>query len=164
MLAELLALSLWGHHHAAVKTHRVRPIERHGRTHGWQWAVITDRFTGKVSCQLHIRGMHVRADTVIFELKPGAETIHAVVRIDSRPPQPVSDMFAEDQKHGIFPERGWIDDRRGGEVALPLSMIRGARVVWIRPKPKAPVYGYNVSRLDQALAALKHAGCPDGTL
>jgi hypothetical protein len=162
MLAEVLAISLWFHHHAGPKA--AKPLERHGRVHGWHWAVHTDKFTSQVSCKLETGDIHVRSQTVIFNLRPGVETTHAFFRVDDSPARPVSDLFADVQKHGIFPERGWIDDRRGGEAALPLELVSGAHHVWIRPSPKARVHKYDVSRLPQALAVLKAAGCPDGVL
>jgi hypothetical protein len=164
MLAVLLALHLWGHHADRVHSIPTRSWARHGRVHAWHWHARYDGFTRQWSCTLKTSRIHVRSQTVIFGVRHGVDTTHSYFTIDSAAPRPVSDVFVEDQKHGIFPERGWIDDRAGGEVALPLDMVIGARQVAIRPTPNTDITFYDVHHLAPALAELKATGCPDSAL
>jgi hypothetical protein len=160
----LLAMTIWTHPHDGVVDFRSRVHVRQGHVRDWQWQVRTDRFTDKVSCRLNTKRMNVHDQTVVFNVRRGADTTHATFRIDTIAARPVSAVFAPVQKHGIFPERGWIDDRAGGEVALPLEMVDGALDIAIRPSPRALIRVYDVRYIGDALAALKAAGCPDGAL
>ena len=163
MLPELLiALTVWTHPHDGVLDYHSNFNVRRGHVHAWRWEVWTDRFTNQTSCRLRTRRMSVHDQTVVFNLRRGIETTHATFRIDAAAAQPVSAVFAEVERHGIFPERGWIDDRAGGEVALPLEAVKGARDVAIRTAPRSLIRVYDVRYLGPALAALKAAGCPDG--
>jgi hypothetical protein len=108
--------------------------------------------------------MHVRNQSVIFEMGSGVETTHSVYRIDLGQPHAVSDGFTEVENNGIFPERGFIDDRNGGETVLPLHYLTGARHVWIRATPKRKPIDFDVSRLGQALAVARARGCPPWVL
>ncbi|HEY2177846.1 MAG TPA: hypothetical protein VGH15_04630 [Caulobacteraceae bacterium] len=161
MLAVLMALSLFGHHHGGG--HRPRPaqvIHRYGYVHGWRYVIAEDPFTGQLSCSLIGHGMHVRNQSVIFELGAGVEATHSVYRIDLGQPHAVSDAYMEDAKNGIFPERGWIDDKNGGETVLPLHYLTGGRRIWIRASPKRKPVEFDLGRLGQALAVVRAKGCP----
>ena len=164
MLAVMLALHLWGHHADRVHGRPTVSWHRQGRVHAWRWQARYDGFSRVWTCSLKTSRIHVRDDTVIFSVKKGVDTTHGYFVIDNTPPRPVSDVFVEDQKHGIFPERGWIDDRDGGEVAIPLDMVINAKQVAIRPSTKTNIVFYDVHHLVPALAELRKTGCPDSAL
>ena len=156
MIAVALAFHMF---HAGPSSH-LRVVTHRGDVHGWHWTTIYDRFAGKVSCKLAGHDMRVQSMSVIFKLDHDFDTTHAIYRIDLGLPHPVSDAFQEDQKNNIFPERGWIVDRNGGEAVLPLSYLTNAREVWIRSTPKSKQHHFDVSRLPQVLAVLKSKYCP----
>ena len=128
---------------------------------GWKIGVDHDTFTAAVTCSLTGPDMHFKAQTMIFRLGSGVETTHAVFRLDGGAPRPVSALFREDEAHGFFPERGWIDDPSGGEVAFPADRLKGVKRLWIRASPAHRPRYFNVSRFGDALAGAKAAGCPD---
>jgi hypothetical protein len=159
LLTTALAVSsfFYSPHHG-----RPQATERLFGVDGWRIAVDRDTFTGAVSCSLRAKRVYFRSGALIFRLGRGVETTHAVFRLDAGPARPVTEAFHEDEARGIFPQRGWIDDPAGGDVALPAAYVMGARQVWIRATPAHQPYPFNVSRVAEALAAAKAAGCPDG--
>jgi len=104
----------------------------------------------------------VRDQTVIFRVGNGIETTNAYFRVNDGPAKPVSIAFADDEKRGIFPERGTIDDPFGGETALPLSYFSNANVVWIRTTPHHRPQRYVMKGLSRALVAETTVGCTAG--
>lgn len=160
----LLALSIWTHPHDGVLDFASKYNVRRGHVQTWRWEVWKDRFTGVTSCRLQTRRMDVRRGVVIFNVARGTDTTHATFRIDSAAARPVSDVFPQVQKRGVFPERGWIEDRAGGEVAMPMEMVDGARDIAIRTGPRSLIRVYDVRYIGSALSALKAGGCPDGAL
>lgn len=144
------------HHGPAQITHRSYGVD------GWRIGVNHDTFTGAVSCSLQARGVYFRTDTLIFRLRRGVETTHAVFRVGSGPAKPVAEAFRDDEARGIFPQRGWIDDPAGGDVALPASYLKGATRLWIRASPTAQPQVYNIGHFKEALSGARAAGCQDG--
>ncbi len=136
-------------------THRLYGVD------GWRIGVRHDTFTGAVTCSLEARSIYYKSDTLIFRTRRGADTNHAMFRIDEGPARPVAEAFHEDEAHGIFPQRGFIDDPAGGDVALPASYVAGKRRLWIRVSPKMYPRYYDISRFAEALAGARAAGCTD---
>lgn len=136
-------------------THRLYGVD------GWRIGVNHDSFTGAVSCSLKARRVYFRSDTLIFRLARGVETTHAVFRIGGGPARAVAEAFHDDAARGIFPQRGWIDDPAGGDVALPASYLKGATRLWIRASPAAQPQYYNISHFKEALSGARAAGCQD---
>jgi hypothetical protein len=128
---------------------------------GWRISVNHDTFTGAVSCSLTAKQVHFKSDTLIFHIGPGVEATHAVFRLDGGAPRAVSTVFREDEAHGFFPQRGWIDNPAGGDVALPANQLKGVKRLWIRASTSYVPQYFNISRFDDALAGAKAAGCPD---
>ena len=156
MIAALALASLFHPHH--------RPPEVAQRLYGvggWVIGVDHDTFTGAVSCSLTSRHVHFKNGVLIFHLGRRLETTHAFFRIDGAAARPVSQAFRDDEAHGFFPRRGWIDDPAGGDVALPAAYIKGATRLSIRASPATHPRVYDVSRLADALLGAKAAGCPD---
>src|SRR5665213_1827468 len=159
LLAAALALTSFfyaPHHGPPQVTHRLY------RLADWRIGVDRDTFTGAVTCSLRAKRIYFKSDTLIFRLDRGAETTHAVFRIDAGPARPVAEAFRDDAARGVFPQRGWIDDPAGGDVALPAAYFGGAGRVWIRASPAAQPQFYNITRFKDALAGAKAAGCPTG--
>jgi len=152
MVAALLAMSLLGHAHVAkVATH-------HFKVHGWSVVIYNDKFAGEVDCTIKARDISYQRDTLIFQVG-AVDTTNAWFRIDGASPRSVREAFAEDEAHGFFPERGWIVDPNGGEVALPASYLKGARRLYIRAKLKSHPRAFDVSRFGEVLARARAAGC-----
>jgi hypothetical protein len=141
--------------------HPPQVTERLYRLAGWRIAVAHDKFTGQVSCSLSARHVRFKSDTLIFHIGPGVEATHAVFRIDGGTPRAVSTVFRADEAHGFFPQRGFIDDPAGGDVALPADAFKGVKRLWIRASPADQPRYFNVSRFNDALARAKAAGCSD---
>ena len=81
-------------------------------------------------------------------------------RVDSGPPRRVAEAFDTLEARGFFPQRGWVVDPNGGEAALPVSYVSGARVVTMRVTPMQHPRRFKVGRLAEAEAAAKGLGCP----
>ncbi len=160
LAAAAIALSLWIHAPTHAGTTPSRSAERIVKIGPWRGFVRHDAFTGQASCGLATSGIHIRARSAIFRMGRGVETTHAVFRIDAGQPRAVSELFAAEARNDVFPLRGWIDDRHGGEVALPLGELEGAKRVFIRAQPGRRAKTFDVGRLSQALGALQAAGCP----
>jgi hypothetical protein len=141
--------------HPPQVTHRLYGLA------GWQIDVNRDTFTDAVSCSLTASHVRFKNDTLIFHLGPGVEATHAVFRLDGGVPRPVSEVFRKDEAHGFFPQRGFIDDPAGGDVALPADEFKGVKRLWIRAAPADQPKYFNVSRFNDALAGAKAAGCSD---
>lgn len=149
LLTAAVSLSLLGHLPTAHPAYRVGPwlIERNA-----------DGFTGTVGCELHTRDARLQRDTLIFRIAHEGDTTAAVFRVDSGPPRTVAEAFDTVEAHGFFPQRGWILDPKGGEAALPVSYLSGAKAVAIRVWPRPP-RRFDVSRLQEAEAAARAQGC-----
>jgi hypothetical protein len=155
LLATALALTSVLHlHHPQLEQHRYI-------TGGWVLTVGADRFTDLLTCSLQTRTMHYRNGTVIFHLKRGLETTHAVYKLDDGPATPVSNAFHDVETHGFFPRRGWVDDLAGGDVALPVSYLREADRVSIRASVKMAPVVFKVNRLDDAIDQARAEGCTE---
>ncbi|MDB5482761.1 MAG: hypothetical protein JWO83_3814 [Caulobacteraceae bacterium] len=126
----------------------------------WLIAVHPDRFAGVTTCQLHTRDVSLQRDTVIFRVAPQGDTTAAVFRIDSGPPHRVAETFDTVEAHGFFPQRGWVVDPNGGEAALPVSYVSGAKVVSLRVTPTRRPRRFMVDRLAEAEASARALGCP----
>ena len=129
----------------------------------WTAKVRTDRFTGEVTCSLAGRGLSFHRDTVVFNLGRSVDTAQAFFRIDGGVAHSVREPRVENETHGFFLDSGPIDNPSGGKVALPYSMVKDAKQVMIRASPKHAPRAFDVSRLGEALAAAKAAGCKDSS-
>lgn len=170
IIAAALAIALSGHtnrfhrHPPVQRPPRVQVVKRHFTVAGWSLRTYRDTFTGALSCSLATKTMRFRRDALIFRLGPPQDTTHAYVRIDGAPARPVAEGFSEVQARGFFPRRGWIDDPAGGDVALPVSWLEGAKQIDIRASQAIRPRRFDVGRLAQALAAARAAGCSDRAL
>jgi hypothetical protein len=125
----------------------------------WLIAVNSDRFAGTVGCQVRTRDVSLQRDTLIFRVASHGDTTAAVFRVDSGPPRAVAEAFDAVEARGFFPQRRWVVDPHGGEAALPISCVAGARAVAIRVWPHR-ARNFNVTRLQEAEARAKALGCP----
>jgi hypothetical protein len=146
-----------------LQHHRPQVTQRHYVTGGGLLTVGADRFTDALTCSLKTRSMHYRNQTLIFHLKSGLETTHAVYKIDDSPAIPISNAFHEVETHGFFPRRGWVDDPAGGDVALPVSYLRDADRVAIRASTRMAPTVFKVNRLDDALDRAWAEGCTEAS-
>lgn len=137
--------------HAAAQRYQLGP---------WIIAVNPDPFTGTVACQIHARDVTLRRDTLIFRVAPGGDTTGTVFRVDLGPAHHVSEAFDTVEAHGFFPQRGWIVDPSGGEVALPTSYVSKASTVTMRIARKDKLRWFKVGQLAAAEAGARAAGCP----
>jgi hypothetical protein len=124
----------------------------------WLIAVNPDRFTGTTGCQLHSRDVTLQRGTLVFRVASHGDTTAAVFRVDAGPPRPLAEAFDTLEAHGFFPQRGWLVDPNGGEAALPVSYVTGARAVAIRVWPHAP-RRFDVAGLQEAEAKARALGC-----
>jgi len=164
LLIAAVSLSLLGHlspgtHKPgdAAAAHASRHLYKLGP---WLIAVHPDRFAETTTCQLHTADVSLQRDTLIFRVAPEGDTTAAVFRVDSSPPRRVAEAFDTVETHGFFPQRGWVVDPNGGEAALPVSYVSGAKVVAIRVSPKRRPRQFKIGRLPEAEAAAKALGCP----
>ncbi len=157
MVAALLAFNLFGHGHGPkVATHTFK-------VHDWRVVVRHDDFADRVTCSIKTRRISYLRETLVFHVG-GGDTTHAYFRLDGALPRSVRDAFTEDEAHGFFPERGWIIDPNGGDVALPAAYVVGAKRVYIRATLKSRLRTFDVSRVSEALARARAAGCTDKTI
>lgn len=127
----------------------------------WKAEISTDRFTGEVSCALTARRMSFHRDTLVFHLGRDVDTSEAFFRVDNGPVRSVREPRLLNETHGFFLDSGPIDNPSGGKVALPLSVVKGAKQIYIRASPRHEPRAFDVSGLGDALAAAKAAGCKD---
>lgn len=162
LLTAAVSLSLLSHFpHGAHRPGDAAHASHHLYKLGpWLIAVHPDRFAGTTTCQLHTGEVSLRRDTLIFRVAPEGDTTRAIFRVDSGPPHRVAETFDAVEAHGFFPQRGWIVDPNGGEAALPVSYVSGARTVAIRVSPWLHPHRFKVARLAEAEAAAKALGCP----
>jgi hypothetical protein len=162
LLAAALMLGLFGQPKQPLPP-GAPPLAHAARAHAhvgpWRVILTQDRFTGVITCTVSAPDVTLRRDTLIFHLGRGLETTHADFRLDRGPSRPVSAAFAEVEDHGFFPERGWILDPNGGEVALPVAYVRSARAITLRAGPGRRPRTFKVGRLVEAILEAKVAGC-----
>ena len=157
LAAALLALSILGSgDHAQIVTRSVRVGE-------WTAKVRSEQFTGETSCSLAGRGVSLHRDTLVFHLGRDIDTSQAFFRIDGGPVRSVREPRLENETHGFFLDSGPIANPSGGEVALPLSIIQGAKQVFVRASPRYQPRAFDLGRFAEALAAAKAAGCKDAS-
>jgi len=155
MAAAVLALSILGHRDdGQIATRSIQVAE-------WTAKIRTDRFTGEVNCSLSARRISFHRDTLVFHLGRDVDTSQAVFRVDGAAAQNVREPRLENETHGFFLNQGPVENPSGGEVALPASIVRGAKRVDIRDTSKHPPRAFDLSRFPEALAAAKAAGCKD---
>jgi hypothetical protein len=151
LLTAILTLSLFGQWPGAQARQRhVGP---------WRIEMSRDRFAGTLNCSIDARDVTFTRETLIFRVGGGVDTTHSLFRLDSGRPRPVADVFDLVQARGFFPQRGWILDPAGGEVALPAAYVADARRVTIRVSPGSRPRGFRVERLAEARRLAKAAGC-----
>ena len=157
LAAAVLALSILGSDdHAQIVTRSVKVGD-------WTARVRSDQFTGEVSCSLAGRRISFHRDTLVFHLGRDVDTSQAFFRIDGGPVRSVREPRLENETHGFFLDSGPIANPSGGEVALPLSIIQGAREVYVRPSPRYQPRAFDLGQFSEALAAAKAAGCKDAS-
>ncbi len=127
----------------------------------WTLVVGHDKFTDEITCSLFARRVRYRPGVLIFHLRDGLETTHAVFRTDDGATTPVSRAFHQLESAGYFPRRGWIDRAAGGDVALPPSYLEGARRVWIRASPRQTPSLFEIGDFDEVLDRAQDLGCGD---
>jgi len=165
LLIAAMSLSLLGQSVAGTHRPSKPTVPAHSRVYKlgpWLIAVIPDRFAGTVGCQVHTRDVSLQRDTLIFRVASEGDTTGAVFRIDSGPPRPVAEAFDTVEAHGFFPQRGWVIDPKGGEAALPASLVSDAQVVAIRVSPNRRPRRFKIARLPEAQAAARGLGCQVG--
>jgi len=160
LAATLLAMNLLGQAHIA----KAKITTHHYRVHEWRVIVRNDAFSGAPSCTIKAPRIAYRRQTLIFHVG-GADTTHAFFRVDNgAPARSVREAFTEDEARGFFPERGWIVDPNGGEVALPATYLTSAKRIYIRVSLKSHPRAFDVSRFPEALSRARAAGCTDKTI
>jgi hypothetical protein len=155
LAAAVFALSLLGQGdqaQIAVKTLKIGD---------WTAKIRSDQFTGEVSCSLVGRRMSFHRDTLVFHLGRGVDTSQAFFRVDRGPVRSVREPRLENETHGFFLDSGPIGNPSGGEVALPLSVVKDAKQVYVRASPRYPPRAFDLGRFTEALFAAKAAGCKD---
>jgi len=155
LVATALAMALLGHPHA-----KVAPSTRRYAAGVWTLTVHSDGFTGATTCSVRSSRIVIRRDTAIFELDPNKNTDHAQFRIDGGAARSVQDVTLENARHGVFPDRGWIDNPSGGEIAVPVTDIANAKRIWIRVWRHGRVVSFNVNHLGEVLRSAAGLGCP----
>ena len=167
LLIAALSLSLFGHlprlpalgrgrHDPAAAADGPRLPARVGP---WRVEGRLDRFSGTRGCAITAAGVSLHRGALLFRVAAGGDTRRAVFRIDGGPPRAVADVFDRVETLGFFPQRGWLRDPRGGEAVLPAAEISAARTVTIRARTGARPERFKVSRLDEAMALARSAGC-----
>ena len=127
-----------------------------------QWRVerMQDRFTGTVTCRAHLGPMHIEGPAMIIRFGQGVQAGAAEYRIDSGPAISAEADAFNVQYHGRIVGVAPIDNPSAGRVAIPISELKLAHAVWIRLAPQASPRRFDVSGLDQAMAAEATLGCP----
>jgi len=157
LMAAVLALSILGPgDQAQVVTQSVKVGD-------WTTKVRRDQFTAEVSCSLVGRRISFHRDTLVFHMGHDVDTSQAFFRVDNGPVRSVREPRLENETHGFFLDSGPIGNPSGGEVALPLSTIQGARKVFVRASPRYQPRAFDLGRFADALAAAKAAGCKDAS-
>lgn len=141
--------------------HRKQIAKRVYHVRAWTLVVDHDKFTDQVTCSLYGRRMRYLSGALVFHLRDGVETTHAVFRADDGEPTAVAQAFHQLEGEGYFPRRGWIDRVAGGDVALPPAYVSGARKVWIRASPRQPPSVFDLGDFDEALDRAQDLGCPE---
>jgi len=157
LAAAALALSILG------SGDRTQIVTRSVKVGDWTAKVRSDQFTGEVSCSLVGRRISLHRDTLVFHLGRDIDTSQAFFRIDGGPARSVREPRLENETHGFFLDSGPISNPSGGEVALPLSIVLGAKKVYVRASARYQPRAFDLSGFAQALAAAKAAGCKDAS-
>jgi hypothetical protein len=142
-------------HHAEA-----RMTVRHAHVGPWRIAARSDPFGGSVACSVTAHRIMLERAVLVIRLADRGPTTKAIFRLDSGPPQPISETFDAVEARGFFPQRGWIVDPDGGEAALPVVTVVGAKVLTLRINPARHPISFDVSHLPEALTAAKGLGCP----
>ena len=160
IIAAALAIALSGHanrfhrHPPVQRPPRVQVVKRHFTVAGWSLRTYRDTFTGTLSCSLATKTMRFRRDALIFASAPLATPPTPMFESTARRPGR-SPKGSARSRRGVLPRRGWIDDPAGGDVALPVSWLKGAKQVDIRASWATRPRRFDVSRLAEALAAAR---------
>jgi hypothetical protein len=165
LLTAAVALSLFNplsvfHHHPKAP-HEPAAASRRAQAGAWTVTARWDRFAGATSCVIRARGVRLERQTAIFRVREHGDTTASLFRLDNGPARPVSEAFGPVEAHGVFPQKGWVMDPAGGEIALPAAWLGSAATVTVRVSPRSHPVRFKVAGLDTALAAAKAKGCPE---
>lgn len=170
ILIAALSLSLFGHlphlpalGHAKAPAPIVAGPRLPRRVGAWRVDGGVDRFAGTRGCAISAAGVSLQGDVLVFRVAARGDTRQALYRIDGGSPRAVADTFETLQARGFFPQRGWIVDPEGGEVALPAGVASGATTITIRPRSGQSPRRFKVAKLGEAIALARTAGCATST-
>ena len=136
----------------------VRPASA-ARFGGWILKVARDPFTGARTCTLRAHRMAFDKGAVGFGFSPRLDTFEAVYRVDSGPPHAWRANVMTLAAHGVVFQTDDLPNPSGGLVILPISALRDAREVWIRPSPRSRPTAFRLQHLASALEVAQRRGC-----
>ncbi|MHB8283514.1 MAG: hypothetical protein ACYDD1_02460 [Caulobacteraceae bacterium] len=131
---------------------------------GWLLSVQTDQFTKTVRCELADRlgqrsNFTVEPHMLQLHAKPSLDTSSAWYRIDGGAPHPWHDLEARLVDTGAMVQAERLDNATEGTVLIPLSALKGAETLTIRPTPKTPPVSTGLGAIKKLIPAANALGC-----
>jgi hypothetical protein len=125
----------------------------------WRLVVETDRFTGRLTCQLQRGGIAYERQALVFHLSSRVDTTNAAYRIDGGPTVWSRTDAMELAGLGFALYNDDLANPSGGLVRVPMRRVMGAHAISIQPKANASAIKFNIQGFDLAMKAADKAGC-----
>jgi hypothetical protein len=150
LIALLLLPSTWGHHEIRVERRHVG---------AWTLVVQTDRFSGRVTCQLSKHKIGYERQALVFHLSDRVDTSDAVYKIDGGLPVWVRSDAMELAHLGFALHNDTLANPSGGLVRLPERSLLDAHLVAVQPKAGDAPVNFKIEGFRTALETAHNAGC-----
>jgi len=159
VLATLLiaSVSLWPFGSSQTSTDNYR-------VPAWNIRVVSDKFTGAKKCLVFQGKRHkplVSYDhgAVAFQFARKLNTTKAAFQIDGGPVRAWDDVYPALVQTGAQLEGRSLANPTGGKVIIPLSALKAAHVVVIRPTPKSRPQSFAIQGMGDMIASAQGLGC-----
>ncbi|WP_404712181.1 hypothetical protein [Sphingomonas sp. MMS24-J13] len=142
---------------------------QHFQVPAWNIRVTRDKFTQDRTC-LVFQGRQRKPmvsyahGAVTFQFASHLNTTEASFKIDNGPVRAWDDVYPALVQTGARLEGRSLDNPTGGKVMIPLSMLRGAHVVTVRPSPRTRPRSFAIDGLGDVLGSAQGLGCEAGVV
>jgi hypothetical protein len=157
----VLAAGLWPFGSSQTAT-------QHYQVPAWNIRVTRDKFTQARTC-LVFQGKRNKPlvsydhGAVAFHFGSRLNTTKASFRIDDGPVRSWDEVYPALVATGARLEGRSLDNPTGGKVMIPLSLLREAHVVTIRPTMTKRARSFGIDGLGDVLGSSRALGCESGT-
>jgi hypothetical protein len=125
----------------------------------WQLERVIDTFAHAQTCRLVHAHVVVTTAAARLELGKSVDTADALYRIDGGPLLAARLDIPRLVAAGVKVQDDSVPNPSGGAVIVPISRLKDASRVDVRPNAKSPIYNFTLRGLASALQRANDRGC-----